>query len=115
MDAPYVPAVTNSLPKWNLPPHPFECDLSETRRKKVFISGITTRHPIARDVATVAAQANAANPLMGAAVTLLVGIAGAVCGPTINRALHRDANDRKMSDTAATMLTEWTAEQTGIR
>ncbi len=73
-----------------------------------------TKHPVARDVATVAAQDGAVNPPMVSAMTLLVGIAGAVYGPTINRALQRDANDREVYDTAATMLANWitpTAEE----
>jgi hypothetical protein len=37
-------------------------------------------------------------------MTMLIGIAGAVCGPTINRALKRDDNDPEAYDTAATML-----------
>jgi len=78
------------------------------------VSSIMTKHPVARDVATVAAQDGAANPPMVSAMTLLVGIAGAVYGPTINRALQRDANDREVYDTAATMLANWitpTAEE----
>jgi len=71
------------------------------------ISSIMTKHPVARDVTTVAAQDGAANPPMVSAMTLLVGIAGAVYGPTINRALQRDANDREVYDTAATMLANW--------
>jgi hypothetical protein len=41
---------------------------------------------------------------MVTAMTMLIGIAGAVYGPTINRALKRDANNPEANDTAATML-----------
>jgi hypothetical protein len=76
------------------------------------VSSIMTKHPVARDVTIVAAQGGAANPPIVGAMTVLVGIAGAVFGPTINRALQRDANDREIYDTATTMLANWiTTEQ----
>jgi hypothetical protein len=65
---------------------------------------------------TVAEQDGATNPPMIAVMTMLVGIAGAVYGPTINGALQRDASDREVYDTATAMLAGWiTTEQTGIR
>jgi hypothetical protein len=41
---------------------------------------------------------------MVAAITMLVGITGAVYGPMINRALKRDANNPEAYDAAAAML-----------
>jgi hypothetical protein len=41
---------------------------------------------------------------MVTAMTMLVGSAGAVYGPMINRAAKRDTNDPEAYDTAATML-----------
>jgi len=41
---------------------------------------------------------------MVTAMSMLVGITGAVYGPAINRALKRDANNPEAYDTAATML-----------
>ena len=46
-----------------------------------------------------------------AGITALIGIAGAVYGPTINRALQRDPDDRRLYDTAANMLTHWIDRQ----
>lgn len=72
---------------------------------------IMKNHPVARDVAAVAVSEGAANPSMVAAMTVLVGIAGAVYGPTINRALQRDGTDPEVYDTAAAMLSTWIADK----
>ncbi len=47
-----------------------------------------------------------------AGVTALLGIAGAVYGPTINRGLQRDPKDRRLdNNTAADMVADWIERQ----
>jgi hypothetical protein len=70
-----------------------------------------TKHPVARDVTRTAAESGTANPQMVAAMTMLVGIGGAIYGQTINRATQRDADDPELYHTATTMLANWITSQ----
>ena len=71
------------------------------------VSDIMTKHPVARDVIKTATDSGATNPPMVAAMTVLVSIAGAIYGETINRAMQRDPDDRELYNTAADMLAIW--------
>ena len=46
-----------------------------------------SKHPLVREVATTATARGVQDPQTVAGITALIGIAGAVYGPTINRAL----------------------------
>ncbi len=70
-------------------------------------SEVMSKHPLARDVARRAAEQGMADPAVAAGITLLLAIAGAVYGPTINHAMQRDADDRRLYDATAEMMTLW--------
>jgi AcrR family transcriptional regulator len=75
------------------------------------VSTIMSKHPLVREVAITATARGIEDPQTVAGITALIGIAGAVYGPTINRALQRDPDDRHLYDTAANMLTHWIDRQ----
>lgn len=75
------------------------------------VSTIMSKHPVVRDVAVTAAAKGLEDPETIAGITALFGIAGAVYGPTINRALQREPDDQRLYDTAANLLTDWIERQ----
>jgi len=77
------------------------------------VSEIMSKHPLVRDVAMSAAARGVEDPQTVAGITALIGIAGAVYGPTINRTLQRDLDDSRLYDTAASMLSDWIELQDG--
>jgi AcrR family transcriptional regulator len=75
------------------------------------ISELMSKHPVVRDVATAAANRRHQDPQTAGGITALIAIAAAVYGPTINRALQRDADDRRLYNSAIDMLTDWIDQQ----
>ncbi len=75
------------------------------------VSDLMSKHPVLRDVATAAASRGHEDPQTAAGITALIAIAAAVYGPTINRAMQRDADDQRLYDSATDMLADWISKQ----
>jgi|LGVC01.1.fsa_nt_gb AcrR family transcriptional regulator len=71
------------------------------------VSELMSKHPVVRDVAAAAANRGHQDPQTAGGVTALVAIAAAVYGPTVNRAMQRDADDQRLYDSTSDMLTDW--------
>ena len=71
------------------------------------VSELMSKHPVVRDVAAAAASRGHEDPRTAAGTTALLAIAAAVYGPTINRAMQRDADDQRLYNSARDMLTDW--------
>lgn len=72
------------------------------------VSEIMSKHPAARDLIAQATSQNIDDPQTFAGVVLLVGLAGAFYGPSVNRALRRPDEDQRIYRSAAEAIATWT-------
>lgn len=71
------------------------------------VTALMSGHPLIRDTtARAAAEGNPDPETVGALVALL-GMAGAFYGPMVNRAVGREAGDRRLYGAVAEMLESW--------
>lgn len=65
------------------------------------VSKVMSKHPAARDLIRQATDRGIDDPQTFAGVVLLVGLAGAFYGPSVNRALGRPDDDQRLYRSAA--------------
>jgi AcrR family transcriptional regulator len=75
------------------------------------MSSVRSGHPLIREVTRTARARGSADPQTIAGIMALLGIAGAIYGPTINRAIRRDPDDQTLYDSTAHMFKEWIEPQ----
>jgi len=75
------------------------------------MSSVMSGHPLIREVTGTARARGSADPQTIAGIMALLGIAGAIYGPTINRAMGRDPDDQTLYDSTAHMFKEWIERQ----
>jgi len=71
------------------------------------VTSAMSGHPFILEVADTARARGSEDPLTAAGVMALLALAGAGYGPTVNRALGRDPDDRTLYDTTAHMFGSW--------
>jgi AcrR family transcriptional regulator len=72
---------------------------------------VMSKNPLARNVATKAAEQGMPDPAAVAGITLLLAIGGSMYGPTINSAVQRDPDDRGLYDAVGEMFALWLDKQ----
>lgn len=75
------------------------------------VSQVMSRHPAARDLIAQATSREFDDPQTFAGVVLLVGLAGAFYGTSVNRALQRPENDQRIYESAAQAISAWADAQ----
>jgi hypothetical protein len=76
------------------------------------VSEIMSKHPAARDLIRQATTKNLDDPQTFAGVVLLIGLAGAFYGPSVNRALQRSDKDQRIFQSAAEAVATWSRSLT---
>jgi hypothetical protein len=71
------------------------------------VSKVMSKHPAARDLVVQATKQGVVDPETFAGVVLLVGLAGAFYGSSVNRALGRPDDDPRIYESAAGAMSAW--------
>ena len=77
------------------------------------VMSLMSGHPLIRDMTGLAATRGHPDPETAGALVALLVMAGAVDGPTVNRATGRDATDARLYQATAGMLESWLIGATG--
>jgi AcrR family transcriptional regulator len=70
------------------------------------VTSAMSGHPLIQQVAAEASRQGHSDPTTAAEILVVFGLAGAIFGPSANRAVGRDPADRALYDTMARMLTD---------